>query len=88
MIKRPAEIRERVSLSTRNIKNSELFPNSESQSFQIDIISQWEFLSFNAIHSVIKKMFHKGPVATNGACQKWHILFLDIFQQKRPRNKR
>jgi hypothetical protein len=29
----------------------------------------------------IKKMFHKGPVAANGACQKWHILFLDIFQQ-------
>jgi hypothetical protein len=23
----------------------------------------------------------KGPVAANGACQKWHILFLDIFQQ-------
>jgi hypothetical protein len=22
-------------------------------------------LSFNAIHSVIKKMFHKGPVAVN-----------------------
>jgi hypothetical protein len=37
-------------------------------------------LSFNAIHSVIKKMLHKGPVAANGACQKWHILFLDIFQ--------
>jgi hypothetical protein len=38
-------------------------------------------LSFNAIHSVIKKMFHKSPVAANGACQKWHILFLDIFQR-------
>jgi hypothetical protein len=38
-------------------------------------------LSFNAIHSVIKKMFHKGSVAVNGACQKWHILFLDIFQR-------
>jgi hypothetical protein len=38
-------------------------------------------LSFNAIHSVIKKMFHNGPVAANGACQKWHILFLDIFQR-------
>jgi hypothetical protein len=38
-------------------------------------------LSFNAIYSVIKKMCHKkGPVAANGACQKWHILFLDIFQ--------
>jgi hypothetical protein len=31
-------------------------------------------LSFNAIHSVIKKMFHKGPVAAaKVACQKWHI---------------
>jgi hypothetical protein len=38
-------------------------------------------LSFNAIHSVIKKMFNKGPVAVKGACQKWNILFLDIFQQ-------
>jgi hypothetical protein len=37
-------------------------------------------LSFNAIHSVIKKMFQKRQVAANGACQKWHILFLDIFQ--------
>jgi hypothetical protein len=37
-------------------------------------------LSLYAIHSVIKKMFHKGPVAANGVCQKWHILFLDIFQ--------
>jgi hypothetical protein len=27
-------------------------------------------------------MFHKGPVAANGSCQKWHILFLDIFQRK------
>jgi hypothetical protein len=23
-----------------------------------------------------------GPAAANGACQKWHILFLDIFQRK------
>jgi hypothetical protein len=38
-------------------------------------------LSFNAIQSGIKKMFHKGPVAAKGACQKWHILFLDIFQR-------
>jgi hypothetical protein len=37
--------------------------------------------SFNAIHSVIKKMFHKGRVAVNGACQKWNVLFLDIFQR-------
>jgi hypothetical protein len=36
-------------------------------------------LSFNAINAVIKTMFHKGPVAANG--QKWHILFLDIFQR-------
>jgi hypothetical protein len=20
-------------------------------------------------------MFHKGPVAANGACQKWHFIF-------------
>jgi hypothetical protein len=26
-------------------------------------------------------MFHKGPVAANGACQKLHILFWDIFQR-------
>jgi hypothetical protein len=36
-------------------------------------------LSFNTIHSVIKKMFHKDPVAANEACHEWHILFLDIF---------
>jgi hypothetical protein len=34
-------------------------------------------LCFNAIHSVIKKIFHKGQIA----CQEWHILFLDIFQR-------
>jgi hypothetical protein len=34
-------------------------------------------LSFNAIHSVAKK----GQVAANVACQKWHILILDIFQR-------
>jgi hypothetical protein len=34
-------------------------------------------LTFNAIHSVIKKMFHKGPVTANpGACQKWHNYFI------------
>jgi hypothetical protein len=38
--------------------------------------------SLNAIHSVIKTMFHKGPVAVNGACQKWHILsWVYIFQR-------
>jgi hypothetical protein len=26
-------------------------------------------------------MFHKGPLPIYGACQKWHILFLDIFQR-------
>jgi hypothetical protein len=36
-------------------------------------------LSFNAIHSVIKKMFHKCQVAANGACQKWHILHYKTF---------
>jgi hypothetical protein len=39
-------------------------------------------LSFNAIHSVIKKMFHKGPLPIYGACQKWRILFLNIFSTK------
>jgi hypothetical protein len=41
-------------------------------------------LSFNAIHSVIKKLFHRhdrGPLPIYGACQKWCILFLDIFQR-------
>jgi hypothetical protein len=38
-------------------------------------------LSFNASHSVIKRMFHKGPFAADEACQKWHILFLDIYQR-------
>jgi hypothetical protein len=38
-------------------------------------------LSFNAIHSVIKKMFHKGQLPNYGACQKWRNLFLDIFQR-------
>jgi hypothetical protein len=56
----------------------------------VPIVKVWFFLnlifmsviilSFNAIHSVTKKMFHKGPVAATGACQIWHILFLDIFQ--------
>jgi hypothetical protein len=38
-------------------------------------------LNFYAIHSVIKKMFHKGPLPIYGTCQKWRILFLDMFQQ-------
>jgi hypothetical protein len=37
------------------------------------ILMSVRILSFNAIHSVIKTMFHKGPVAANGARQKWHI---------------
>jgi hypothetical protein len=50
--------------------------------FFLNLISMSvRILSFNAIHSVIKNMFHKGPVAASGACQKWHILFLDIFQR-------
>jgi hypothetical protein len=32
-------------------------------------------LSFNAIHSVIKKMFHKGPVAANEDCQIAYFIF-------------
>jgi hypothetical protein len=31
--------------------------------------------------SIIKKMFHKGPLPNYVACQKWRILFLDIFQR-------
>jgi hypothetical protein len=27
-------------------------------------------------------MFLKGPVAANGACQKWHILFFGYFSTK------
>jgi hypothetical protein len=38
--------------------------------------------SFNAIHSVIKKVFHKGPVAANGACQKWHYFIFGYFSTK------
>jgi hypothetical protein len=37
-------------------------------------------LSFNAIHSVIKTMFHKGPVAAMGPVRNG-ILFFDIFQR-------
>jgi hypothetical protein len=47
--------------------------------FLNEICMSVRILSFNAIHSVTKKMFNKGPVAANGAGQKWHILFLDIF---------
>jgi hypothetical protein len=36
-------------------------------------------LNYNAIHSVIKKMFHKGPVAANGVCQKWHNFIFGYF---------
>jgi hypothetical protein len=52
-----------------------------SKNYWADVEKVWFFLnlifmsvrilSFNAIHLVIKKMFHKGPVAANGACQKW-----------------
>jgi hypothetical protein len=38
-------------------------------------------LSFNTIQSVIKKMFHKGPVAANGACQKWQFYFWIFFNE-------
>jgi hypothetical protein len=31
-------------------------------------------LSFNAIHSVIKDIFHNGQLPIYGACQKWRIL--------------
>jgi hypothetical protein len=32
-----------------------------------------------SIHAVINKMFHKGPVATAMACQKWHSKAYFIF---------
>jgi hypothetical protein len=27
-------------------------------------------------------MFHKGQVAANGACQKWHIFIFEYFSTK------
>jgi hypothetical protein len=36
-------------------------------------------ISFNAIYSVIKKMFHKGPFTNHGACQKWRLYFIFLF---------
>jgi hypothetical protein len=38
-------------------------------------------LSFNVIHLVIKKMFHKRQLPIYGAYQKWRILILDISQR-------
>jgi hypothetical protein len=29
----------------------------------------------------VLKMFHEGPFPNYGACRKWHILFMDIFQR-------
>jgi hypothetical protein len=49
--------------------------------FLNQIFMSVRILSFNAIHLGITKMFHKDPVAAKGACQKWHILFFDIFQR-------
>jgi hypothetical protein len=37
-------------------------------------------LGFNAIHSVIKKDVSQSSSCRQWACQKWHILFFDIFQ--------
>jgi hypothetical protein len=33
------------------------------------------FSEINTIHSVIEKMFHKGPFPNHGACQKWCFIF-------------
>jgi hypothetical protein len=49
--------------------------------FLNQIFMSVRILSFNAIHSVIKKMFHKGSLPIYGACQKWRILFLDVVQR-------
>jgi hypothetical protein len=38
-------------------------------------------LSFNAIHSVIKKMFHKGPVATMGPVRNGIFYFWIFFNE-------
>jgi hypothetical protein len=39
-------------------------------------------LSFNVIHSVIKKMFHKGPVAANGGLSEMEYFIFGYFSTK------
>jgi hypothetical protein len=39
-------------------------------------------LSFNVVHSVIKKMFHKGPVAANGALSEMAYFIFGYFLTK------
>jgi hypothetical protein len=39
-------------------------------------------LSFNAIHSVIKNMFHKGPVAANGGLSEMAYFIFGYFSTK------
>jgi hypothetical protein len=39
-------------------------------------------LSFNAIHSVIKKMFHKGPVAANVGPSEMGYFIFGYFSMK------
>jgi hypothetical protein len=39
-------------------------------------------LSFNAIHSIIKNMFHKGPVAANGARSEMAYFVFGYFSTK------
>jgi hypothetical protein len=46
------------------------FDVSENSKFQCD-----PFSNKNDVSQI------KGPVAANGACQKYHILFVDIFQR-------
>jgi hypothetical protein len=49
--------------------------------FLNQIFMSVRILSLNAIHSVLKKMFHKGPVAAMGAVRNGIFYFLDIFQR-------
>jgi hypothetical protein len=38
-------------------------------------------ISFHAIHSVIKKIFHKGPVAANGPVRNGIFYFWIVFNE-------
>jgi hypothetical protein len=70
---------------------SHMFGYLRSKNYWADCEKVWIFLnvifmsvrisSFNAIHSVIKTLFHKGPLPNYGACQNWCILSLYIFQR-------
>jgi hypothetical protein len=46
-----------------------------------EIGQNYPFSPSISVQDPVSSNNNKGPVATNGACQKWHILFLDIFQR-------